>query len=165
MSDSGRRNRILVGSDFSRPARHALVQALSLARERDAEVLVLHVVHAPDLEELARLAEIPERALRERLGRERRERLAALIAEVDDRPGDIPVETMLSWGHPYEVILKRASESGVSLIVLGTSGRSADLERALFGSTAEKVLRGYATRAASGRPRPRCRRRSARSTT
>jgi nucleotide-binding universal stress UspA family protein len=29
----------------------------------------------------------------------------------------------------------------VSLIVLGTAGRSADLERALFGSTAEKVLR------------------------
>jgi nucleotide-binding universal stress UspA family protein len=132
---------ILVGTDFSRPARQALVQALSLAREREAGVLVLHVIHAPDLEELARLAEVPERTLMERLGRERRERLAALITEVDDRPGEIPVEKILAWGHPYEVILKRAAQSGVSLIVLGTSGRSADIERALFGSTAEKVLR------------------------
>src|SRR4030095_5362964 len=104
-------------------------------------VLVLHVIHAPDLEELARLSEVPERVLRERLGRQRREQLAALIQEIDPRPEDIPVETMLAWGHPYEVILKKASESDISLIVLGTAGRSADLERALFGSTAEKVLR------------------------
>jgi universal stress protein A len=136
----GRRT-ILVGTDFSRPARHALMQALSLARERDAGLLVLHVIHAPDLEDLARLVEIPEKGLRERLARDRRERLAALITEVDDRPGEVPVETMLAWGHPYEVILKKASEADVSLIVLGTAGRSADLERALFGSTAEKVLR------------------------
>jgi nucleotide-binding universal stress UspA family protein len=135
------RNTILVGTDFSRPARQALVQALSLAREREAGVMVLHVIHAPDLEELARLAEVPEKVLRERLGRERRERLAALIMELEGRPEDIPVETVLAWGHPYEVILKRAAQTGVSLIVLGTSGRSADLERALFGSTAEKVLR------------------------
>jgi nucleotide-binding universal stress UspA family protein len=132
---------ILVGTDFSRPARHALIQALSLAPDRDAGVLLLHVIHAPDLEVLARLAEVPEGVLRERLVRERRERLAELITEVGDRVGDVPVETMLTWGHPYEVILKKASESDVSLIVLGTSGRSADIERALFGSTAEKVLR------------------------
>jgi nucleotide-binding universal stress UspA family protein len=135
------RNTILVGTDFSRPARQALVQALSLAQERDAAVMVLHVIHAPDLDELARLAEVPEKVLRERLGRERRERLAALITDIEGRPEEIPVETVLAWGHPYEVILKRAAQSNASLIVLGTSGRSADLERALFGSTAEKVLR------------------------
>jgi nucleotide-binding universal stress UspA family protein len=135
------RSTILVGTDFSRAARQALVQALSLAQERDAAVMVLHVIHAPDLDELARLAEVPEKVLRERLGRERRERLAAFITDIEGRPEDIPVETVLAWGHPYEVILKRAAQSNVSLIVLGTSGRSADIERALFGSTAEKVLR------------------------
>jgi nucleotide-binding universal stress UspA family protein len=135
------RGRILVGTDFSRPARQALVHALSLAREKDSEVLVLHVVHAPELEELARLAEVPEKVLRERLGRERRERLAAAVLDADETPGTVPIETILSWGHPYEVILRRASDASVSLIVLGTAGRSADLERALFGSTAEKVLR------------------------
>src|SRR5689334_2879832 len=102
------RTTILVGTDFSRPARQALVQALSLARERDAAVMVLHVIHAPDLDELARLSEVPEKVLRERLGRERRERLAALITDIEGRPEDIPVETVLAWGHPYEVILKRA---------------------------------------------------------
>lgn len=135
------RNTILVGSDFSRPARRALQQALSLARQAEAGVMVLHVIHVPDLEELAMLAGMTGAALRERLVKERRERLAELIHDVREDRGDIPIETVLGWGHPYEVILKKASDTTASLIVLGTAGPSADMERALFGSTAEKVLR------------------------
>lgn len=139
------RSTILVGTDFSGPARGALRQALSLARERDAGLMVLHVIHVPDLEELAMLAGVTAASLRERLVKERRERLAELITEVQGEEGDgIPVETIIGWGHPYEVILKRASDAAVSLIVLGTAGPSADMERALFGSTAEKVLRSAA---------------------
>lgn len=135
------RNTILVGSDFSGPARRALGQALSLARERDAGLMVLHVIHVPDLEELAMLAGVTAETLRQRLVKERRERLAELVRELQEEKGELPVETVIGWGHPYEVILKKASDTAVSLIVLGTAGPSADMERALFGSTAEKVLR------------------------
>jgi nucleotide-binding universal stress UspA family protein len=139
------RNTILVGSDFSRPARRALQEALSLAQEGDAGVMVLHVIHAPDLEELAMLAGVTAPAIRERLMKERRERLAELVTDVQgDRGSDVPVETIIAWGHPYEVILKKASDAAASLIVMGTAGPSADMERALFGSTAEKVLRSAA---------------------
>jgi nucleotide-binding universal stress UspA family protein len=138
------RNTILVGSDFSGPARRALGQALSLARERDAGLMVLHVIHVPDLEELAMLAGVTAETLRQRLVKERRERLAELVHDVQEKEGELPVETVIGWGHPYEVILKKASDTAVSLIVLGTAGPSADMERALFGSTAEKVLRSAA---------------------
>ncbi|HET8948246.1 MAG TPA: universal stress protein [Candidatus Polarisedimenticolia bacterium] len=144
VSRSKVRNTILVGSDFSGPARRALAQALSLARERDAGVMVLHVIHVPDLEELAMLAGVTGEALRGRLVKERRERLAELVHETQESDGEVPVETLIGWGHPYEVILRKASDSAVSLIVLGTAGPSADMERALFGSTAEKVLRSAA---------------------
>jgi len=144
VSRSKVRSTILVGSDFSRPARRALEEALSLARQGDAGVMVLHVIHAPDLEELAMLAGVTGPALRERLVKERRERLAELVTETREERGEVPVETVIAWGHPYEVILKRASDAAVSLIVLGTAGPSADMERALFGSTAEKVLRSAA---------------------
>lgn len=144
VSRSKVRNTILVGSDFSRPARRALEEALSLARQGDAGVMVLHVIHAPDLEELAMLAGVTGPALRERLVKERRERLAELVTDTQEERGEVPVETVIAWGHPYEVILKRASDAAVSLIVLGTAGPSADMERALFGSTAEKVLRSAA---------------------
>lgn len=136
-----RREWILVGTDFSKPARRALTRARALAEQRDAALMVLHVIDAHGLEEIARLVETPEKRLRELLGRERRARLAELLAEGTEDGLDVTMESMIAWGHPFEEILKKAADLSVDLIVLGTSGRSADLERALFGSTAEKVLR------------------------
>ncbi len=135
------REGILVGIDFSLPARQALIHARWMAREKDCPLWVLHVIDAHGLEEIARLAEVPEERLRGRLAQERREALARLLSEVDDRTGQFPTELLIAWGRPFEEILKKATEFGVDLIVLGTAGHSADLERALFGSTAEKVLR------------------------
>jgi nucleotide-binding universal stress UspA family protein len=129
---------ILVGTDFSRQARQALMTARTVARERDAALLILHVIDEHGLSELARLAGIPETALRDRLGRERRQRLAQAL-EADG--GDVTMEPVIAWGRPFEEILKMAAETSAILIVLGTAGHSADLEKALFGSTAEKVLR------------------------
>ena len=135
------RSWILVGVDFSRPGRRALMEARSLAHRRDAALLVLHVIDGHALKEVAKLAGLPEEELRQRLGRERRKSLGALLAEVDDGEAAATTEIMISWGTPFEEILKKAADFAVDLIVLGTAGRSADLERALFGSTAEKVLR------------------------
>ena len=51
------------------------------------------------------------------------------------------MEPLIAWGRPFEEILKTAAEVPATLIVLGTAGHSADIEKVLFGSTAEKVLR------------------------
>jgi nucleotide-binding universal stress UspA family protein len=139
--EPGRRPWILVGVDFSRPAQQALMYALTVARERDAGILVLHVIDGHGLPELARLAEVPERALRDRLGRERREKLAQAVGTAAGGQDDVTIEPLVAWGRPFEEILKKATEAPASLIVLGTAGHSADLEKVLFGSTAEKVLR------------------------
>jgi nucleotide-binding universal stress UspA family protein len=138
---AGGKEWILVGIDFSLPARQALLKARSVARERDCALLVLHVIDAHGLDEVARIAEISEEKLRHRLARERREGLARFLAEADDGRESVVTELMIAWGRPFEEILRKASDLSVDLIVLGTAGRSADLERALFGSTAEKVLR------------------------
>ncbi len=132
---------ILVGMDFSRAARQALVAARGVARERDATLLVVHVIDGQGLEEVARLAEVSERVLRERIGRERRQRLAEALRAMEDDADPVPTESIIAWGRPFEALLKKASEISAFLIVLGTAGHSADLEKALFGSTAEKVLR------------------------
>ena len=139
---TGAREWILVGMDFSPASRHALARARAMAAERDASLLVLHVIDGHGIDEVARIAEIPESRLRERLTEERRLRLDALMLEAREADGsDVPVKLLISWGRPFEEILKKASDFLVDLIVMGTSGHSADLEKALFGSTAEKVLR------------------------
>ena len=135
------RSWILVGVDFSKPGRRALIEARSLAIRREAALLVLHVIDGHGLDEIAALAGLPEEDLRQRLGRERRRQLGALLAELEDGDTEVTTEPMISWGTPFEEILRKAADFAVDLIVLGTAGRSADLERALFGSTAEKVLR------------------------
>ena len=139
--EPGRRPSILVGMDFSRPAQLALNYAFTVARERDACLIVLHVIDGHGLPEMARLAEIPERTLRDRLGRQRRQRLAEALREADGGEPDVPIEPVIASGRPFEEILKKAAEISAVLIVLGTAGHSADLEKVLFGSTAEKVLR------------------------
>jgi nucleotide-binding universal stress UspA family protein len=135
------RDWILVGADFSRPGRTALIRARELARQRGASLLVQHVIDGHGLDELARLSNLTEQDLRSRLAHERRERLEELLQEIDDGEGGVTTEMVISWGTPFEEILRKATDFAVDLIVLGTAGRSADLERALFGSTAEKVLR------------------------
>ncbi|MCI0658566.1 MAG: universal stress protein [Acidobacteria bacterium] len=139
--DKEERPHILAGLDFSEPSRRALDQALSLARERNAHLLILHVIDGEGLMEVANLAEIPEQELRERLEKGRRKRLEGVVAEAREGSGDVPCQILIAWGRPFQEILRRSAEYAVNLIVLGTAGRSADLERALFGSTAEKVLR------------------------
>ncbi len=132
---------ILVGMDFSRPSQQALMHARTLARERDLALLVLHVIEGHGIAELARLAEVPERVLRDRLGRERRQRLGEALRGTEPGEEEVAIEPVIAWGRPFEEILKKAAEISATLIVLGTAGHSADLEKVLFGSTAEKVLR------------------------
>ncbi len=138
---SGDRPWILAGVDFSEASRKALDQALSLAREREARLLILHVIDGEGLRETAPLCGITEESLREKLAKERRKRVEEVVAEARGRNGDAPCQVHIAWGRPFQEILRSGRENAVNLIVLGTAGRSADLERALFGSTAEKVLR------------------------
>jgi len=133
--------RILVGVDFSPAARRALHQARSLVRGQGGRLFLLHVIEDTGIADIARLADLPEAELRERLGHERRARIEALIADLDDGVGDPPTQVLVVWGRPFEEIVRKAEDLSVDLIVLGTSGQAADIERALFGSTAEKVLR------------------------
>jgi nucleotide-binding universal stress UspA family protein len=50
------------------------------------------------------------------------------------------VEYTVIRGIPYEEILKFAEEKNIDLIVIGTHGRKG-IDRVLFGSTAERVVR------------------------
>jgi len=67
-----------------------------------------------------------------------REELEAFLkAHFDGLPG---VETRTASGVPYREIVREARECGAGLIVIGTHGRTG-VERVIFGSTAEKVVR------------------------
>ncbi|HEX7997789.1 MAG TPA: universal stress protein [Pyrinomonadaceae bacterium] len=56
--------------------------------------------------------------------------------------GEVNVERMIVVGIPFVEILKIARDLDLPMIVMGVRGRSSPPEEVLFGSTAEKVLRG-----------------------
>jgi len=116
--------RILHPTDFSKRAGYAFQLACSLARDRGAGLIVLHVMPVPLVQE--------KRGYREEMEEELNR-----IGVTDSR---IPVERRLEEGDPATEILRVAQEAGCDLIVMGTHGRTG-LGRLLMGSVAEQVVR------------------------
>jgi nucleotide-binding universal stress UspA family protein len=136
---------ILVATDLSAPARHAVVRASRIAASCSGE---LHILHAMELDVL-------DTSLREMLVGEfgeikaalvgdARERLSQLADELAKHQGIAPV-TQVIVGNPLSVIAAEAEVLDASLVVLGARGDSF-LRHTLLGSTAARLLRKSARR-------------------
>jgi universal stress protein A len=132
---------ILLPTDFSECARHAVPVAAELARLLGARVVCLHVVEpvvppvgwTPMAGTLPAAADFGEQ-LDESAGRE----LPAFSG--GEEFAGLDVEELVAHGEPAAEIVRVARERGVGLIVISSHGRTG-LGRILFGSTAEAVVR------------------------
>jgi nucleotide-binding universal stress UspA family protein len=131
---------VLVPIDFSAGSLRALDYALGMV-DAGGEVYLLHVI---DAEFLARVSDegfSDAEAARARMQRKAEERLREIAKERSGAAARI--EPMVVVGKPFAEILRIASDLDFSLIVMGIRGRHrGGIEEILFGSTAEKVLRG-----------------------
>lgn len=136
-------DKILFATDFSENSEHAFEYAYSLAQKFGSQLIILHVINEPvDL----RGFYVPHVSF-ENLEKEIEEGAEKMMqkfcrTKIKDFSN---YNANIVTGIPYEEILKKADEENVSLIVLGTQGRSG-IDHLLFGSTAERVVRK------SGRP-------------
>ncbi|MFA5353150.1 MAG: universal stress protein [Thermodesulfovibrionales bacterium] len=130
--------KILFPTDFTEGAMNALPYALDLAKSYGAKLYLMHVVYdiatasglyVPHIsvDEMYKEIEASAEKELERFGFEQRQ-------EVRD------VQYILRRGVPYEEVLKFIQEEGIDLVVIGTHGRKG-LDRVLFGSTAERIVR------------------------
>jgi nucleotide-binding universal stress UspA family protein len=124
---------ILVPTDFSAAANHALDLAADLATSFDAKLTLMHAVTLP-VTAYAEGLYWPIDALE----REARKMLDDVVAKA--RPRCPRINSVLTCGVPWELILGTAKDRQVDLIVMGTHGRRG-LHRMILGSVAEKVLR------------------------
>ena len=130
---------ILFANDFAETSDEVFDYALSLARKYGARLLIVHVINEPvDL----RGFYVPHISF-ENLEKEIIEGAEKMMdkfcrTKIKDFPD---YESMILSGIPYEEIIKKAEEARASLIVMGTHGRRG-LDHMLFGSTAERVVRG-----------------------
>ena len=131
--------KILIAIDFSENSEYAFEYALTLATQFQAELTILHVINEPvDL----RGFYVPHISF-EQLEKEIEEGAEKMMEKFcQTRMGAFSnYKTAIVTGIPYEEIIKKAEDTGSSLIVLGTHGRTG-LDHLIFGSTAERVVRG-----------------------
>jgi nucleotide-binding universal stress UspA family protein len=126
--------RILCPVDFSAGSRHALDQAVALARWDGGAVTALHVVPPIPYSDplMSQVTVLTPEDLQQI-----REELEAFVA---DEVGAVPVATAVVQGNAVGAILREAETLPADLIVLGTHGRSG-FERFILGSVTERVLR------------------------
>jgi nucleotide-binding universal stress UspA family protein len=131
--------RILCPVDLQPASEHALRFALSLAEDADAEITLLHVIEPFFEEEIAKRTHVAVEDYRRFLETQLIARLGKFIpAEATEacRPREV-----VRMGWPWEEITRLAKESATELIVMGLHGGRGPVDRLVFGSTAQQVLR------------------------
>jgi nucleotide-binding universal stress UspA family protein len=134
--------KILYPTDFSDVAGKAMSYLKQLKDAGTEEVVILHVVdaryiyrdlHIPMHYALKDFSELEEKYAIE--AQETADSLAESLTEIGFK-----VKVRIERGIPFKEILRVESEEDVSLIVIGSHGRS-NVEEMLLGSVSEKVIR------------------------
>jgi nucleotide-binding universal stress UspA family protein len=144
-------NRILVPTNLGEPSRTAIQYGVAFARQFGAQLFLLHVLDAKELDaalETERVLEVlsPERPAAEPSALEvarnaARHDLGRLLASDDERATRAEYLLRASgMAGPGEAIAACARELDVELIVMGKH-RLGFVEHLLAGSVAEKVMR------------------------
>jgi nucleotide-binding universal stress UspA family protein len=130
--------RILVPTDFSESANHALRYGISFASEYKAELTLLHVVETLSVGYASDLFPVPIAEVLDEISSYAKGELAKLAELARER--GVTVQEVVIQGKPAAEVIRYAHEQAIDMIVLGTHGRGV-LDHALFGSTTERVVR------------------------
>ncbi|HEY6122229.1 MAG TPA: universal stress protein [Pyrinomonadaceae bacterium] len=130
---------ILVPVDFSPCSVNALRVAAAMAAP-DGDITLLHVVDEHFVEDAVAAGLGTTDDIRTKLREQAEVKFATMMEGLD--LGSVDIDRMIVVGTPFSEILKIARDLDLPMIVMGVKGRSTPPEELLFGSTAEKVLRG-----------------------
>jgi nucleotide-binding universal stress UspA family protein len=130
--------RILYTTDLCESSSSGLKYAIELAKAPGARLTVMHVV---DCEERISWAPAFIGSLegeRAKLLEVMREKLNELIAK--EKVSGVDIATIVLEGKPFRKIVQIAEERGMDIVILNLHSKTT-VERALLGSTAERVVR------------------------
>jgi universal stress protein E len=136
MNTSAAKDRILVATDFSPHGAAAIRQAVWLARQTGASLVLAHAV--PDFSMSVHWGPLEREANQQTLIDRSDTELRRIISELDATDLDITHKTLV--GEPFVEITHAVQSDGYSMVLAGT--RSAGLlEQFFVGSTAKRLIR------------------------
>lgn len=130
--------KILFATDFSEGSSHALPYAVDMAKHYEAKLYFIHVIY-----DVAKTTGwyVPHVSIDEIYKDiEKRAQVELEKSFVEEMRGFKDIEYFVLRGTPHEELTKFAEDKKIDLIVLGTHGRKG-IDRIIFGSTAEQVVR------------------------
>jgi universal stress protein A len=130
---------VLVPVDFSPCSVNALRVAIGMAAP-EGDVTLLHVIDQEFIDDAVAASLGSSEEIRNRLKEQAEASFSSMLEGID--AGQVTIEKMIVVGLPFVEILKIARDLDLPMIIMGVRGRSTPPEELLFGSTAEKVLRG-----------------------
>ena len=135
---------ILVPVDFSPCSEEAFRVALTLARTFQAKLLLLHVIDTSPLATFNQmgLLTVPSDAQGQKRRLRHHARLNVRRLLESEAIKGVTVTRIVLEGGPFVEIAKTARMEKVDLVVMGSyGGRSGNVDKIFFGSTAERVVR------------------------
>lgn len=136
--------KILVPTDFSKPAQWALEVATGIAKKAKGQIILLHIVEQPTSESFNAEGQIFEgegwedKLFTLKLVEKNKTQLEEM-AKTAEAAG-VPVACELRLGNPFHGMRTVITDRKVDLVVMGTSGRS-KFEEMMVGSNTERVVR------------------------
>ena len=130
---------MLVPVDFSPCSVNALKVAIAMAAP-DGDLTLLHVIDQEFVDDAVAAGLGSGEDLRNRMREQAEASFSSMLEGLN--ASQVNIEKMIVVGLPFGEILKIARDLDLPMIIMGVRGRSTPPEELLFGSTAEKVLRG-----------------------
>ena len=130
---------ILVATDLSAPARHAVERAFHLAASAESRLYILHVMELDAVDSLREMLGVDVSAIRKSLHDDARMRLDQLAGDASICRG-VVARSSVATGNPLATIAAEADELDADLVVIGARGESF-LRHDLVGATASRLLR------------------------
>ena len=130
---------ILVPVDFSPTSINAVRVALGIAAP-GGDLTLLHVIDRDFIEDAVAAGMGTSEDITAKMRQQAESSFEGALEGVGT--DEVDIERMIVVGVPFVEILKIARDLDLPMIVMGVRGRSTPPEELLFGSTAEKVLRG-----------------------
>jgi len=129
--------KILFPTDFSDVSQKAVKYIKQLKGAGAQEVIVLHVI---DEKELLVLSRVPDQYLKITTLMEKEIAKEMAAVEADMAAEGFSVKLKVKTGKPFTEIMMTATEEKVSIIVVGSHGKS-NIGEMLMGSVSENVIR------------------------
>jgi len=130
--------KILYPTDFSDVSKKALNYLIQLKDAGTKEIVVLHVIDEKGIDAISRYAAGSAEPMIREIKKEAREEGKKIEKKL--MQSGLIVKIRIETGVPLKEILKVEEEEKVSVIVIGSHGKT-NLEEMVLGSVSEKVIR------------------------